>query len=71
MSTTSLLRVGTAFGWLVLVAFALAMGVMVVQVAHTMGINPPSLQAPTSQAHALGQLIGHSLVPRLGIGGGG
>ncbi len=66
MSTTSLLRIGTALSWIVLAAFAVAMGVMVVQAAHTMGFEPPSLQA-----HALGQLIGHSLVSRLGFGGGG
>ena len=71
MSTTTLLRSGVVVGWIVLAAFAVAMGVMVVQAAHTIGFGLPSLQAPTSQAHALGQLIGHSLVSRLGIGGGG
>ncbi len=67
MTTTTLLRSGVVLGWIVLAAFALAMGVMVVQAAHAMGFALPQLQSPAVQVHQLGQ----SLVSRLGSGGGG
>lgn len=67
MTTPTLLRSGVVVGWIVLAAFAVAMGVMVVQAAHTMGFTLPQLQSPSGAAHQIGQ----SLVSRLGIGGGG